>query len=304
MRAAIGVLTARGGMTSHAALVTRGWGKTCIVGASALEIDPFDKSMSVNGKIYRQGDVVTLNGSRGFIYEGELPMMDSSKNPRLQEFMDMVDEFRQMDIRANADNPEDAKIALEFGAEGIGLLRSEHMFYGEGSDEPLFLLRKMIISKTRAERRAALAELSPYVKRDIKATLEVMDGLPVTIRLLDPPLHEFVPQSRIGQERLAHSLGIGMEEVRARGDSLHESNPMMGLRGVRLGIIYPEVYEMQVRAIFDAAAELMNEGKKVKLEIMIPVTIGSAELRYMKMRVDDLYKKFKEETGLEIDFLY
>jgi pyruvate,orthophosphate dikinase len=304
MRAAIGVLTARGGMTSHAALVTRGWGKTCIVGASALEIDPFDKTMSVNGKIYRQGDVVTLNGSRGLIYEGELPMMDSSKNPRLQEFMDMVDEFRQMEVRANADNSEDAKIALEFGAEGIGLLRSEHMFYGEGSDEPLFLLRKMIISKTRAERRAALAELSPYVKRDIKATLEVMDGLPVTIRLLDPPLHEFVPQSRIGQERLAHSLGIGMEEVRARGDSLHESNPMMGLRGVRLGIIYPEVYEMQVRAIFDAAAELMNEGKKVKLEIMIPVTIGSAELRYMKMRVDDLYKKFKEETGLEIDFLY
>ena len=151
------------------------------------------------------------------------------------------------------------------------------MFYGEGSDEPLFLLRKMIISKTNAERRAALAELSPYVKRDIKATLEVMDGLPVTIRLLDPPLHEFVPQSRIGQERLAHSLGIEMEEVRARGESLHEANPMMGLRGVRLGIIYPEVYEMQVRAIFDAAAELSNEGKKVKLEIMIPVTIGSAE---------------------------
>jgi pyruvate,orthophosphate dikinase len=304
MRAAIGVLTGRGGMTSHAALVTRGWGKTCIVGASALEIDPFDKSMSVNGKIYRQGDVVTLNGSRGLIYEGELPMMDSSKNPRLQEFMDMVDEFRQMEVRANADNPEDAKTALEFGAEGIGLLRSEHMFYGEGSDEPLFLLRKMIISKTNAERRAALAELEPYVKRDIKATLEVMDGLPVTIRLLDPPLHEFVPQSRIGQERLAHALGIEMEEVRARGESLHESNPMMGLRGVRLGIIYPEVYEMQVRAIFNAAVELTNDGKKVKLEIMIPVTIGSAELKYMKMRVDNLYEKFKEETGLEIDFLY
>ncbi|MFW9803650.1 MAG: putative PEP-binding protein, partial [Candidatus Thorarchaeota archaeon] len=286
------------------ALVTRGWGKTCIVGASALEIDPFDKSMTVNGKIYQQGDVMTLNGTRGFIYEGELPMMDSSKNPRLQEFMDMVDGFRQMGVRANADNPEDARIALEFGAEGIGLLRSEHMFYGEGSDEPLFLLRKMIISKTNAERRAALTELSPYVKRDIKATLEVMDGLPVTIRLLDPPLHEFVPQSRIGQERLAHALGIAMEDVRTRGDSLHEANPMMGLRGVRLGIIYPEVYEMQVRAIFDAAAELIREGKKVKLELMIPVTIGAAELKYMRMRVDDLYKKFKEETGLEIDFLY
>ncbi|MFX1272600.1 MAG: pyruvate, phosphate dikinase [Promethearchaeota archaeon] len=304
MRAAIGVLTGRGGMTSHAALVTRGWGKTCIVGASALEIDPFDKSMTVNGKIYQQGDIMTLNGTRGLIYEGELPMMDSSKIPRLQEFMDMVDGFRQMGVRANADNPEDARIALEFGAEGIGLLRSEHMFYGEGSDEPLFLLRKMIISKTNAERRAALAELSPYVKRDIKATLEVMDGLPVTIRLLDPPLHEFVPQSRIGQERLAHALGIAMEDVRTRGDSLHEANPMMGLRGVRLGIIYPEVYEMQVRAIFDAAAELTREGKKVKLELMIPVTIGAAELKYMKMRVDNLYKKFKEETGLEIDFLY
>jgi pyruvate,orthophosphate dikinase len=142
------------------------------------------------------------------------------------------------------------------------------------------------------------------VKRDIKATLEVMDGLPVTIRLLDPPLHEFVPQSRIGQERLAHALGIEMEDVRARGESLHEANPMMGLRGVRLGIIYPEVYEMQVRAIFDAAAELINESKKVKLELMIPVTIGSAELKYMKMRVEDLYEKFKKETGLEIDFLY
>ncbi|MFW9888003.1 MAG: pyruvate, phosphate dikinase [Candidatus Thorarchaeota archaeon] len=304
MRAAIGVLTARGGMTSHAALVTRGWGKTCIVGASTLEIDPFDKSMSVNGKIYRHGDVMTLNGTRGLIYEGELPMMDSSKNPRLQEFMEMVDEFRQMGVRANADTPEDAKIALEFGAEGIGLLRSEHMFYGEGSDEPLFLLRKMIISKTNAERKAALAELAPYVKRDIKATLEVMDGLPVTIRLLDPPLHEFVPQSRVGQERLAHALGIELDEVRSRGESLHESNPMMGHRGVRLGITYPEVYEMQVRAIFDAAAELTNEGKKVKLEIMIPVTIGAAELKFMKMRVDDLYEKFKEETGLEIDFLY
>jgi pyruvate,orthophosphate dikinase len=304
MRAAIGVLTARGGMTSHAALVTRGWGKTCIVGASALEIDPFDKSMSVNGKIYRQGDVVTLNGSRGLIYEGELPMMDSSKNPRLQEFMEMVDEFRQMGVRANADTPEDAKTALEFGAEGIGLLRSEHMFYGEGSDEPLFLLRKMIISKTKAERRAALAELAPYVKRDIKATLEVMNGLPVTIRLLDPPLHEFVPQSRIGQERLAHALGIEMEEVRARGESLHESNPMMGHRGVRLGITYPEVYEMQVRAMLDAAAELTKEGKTVKLELMIPVTIGSAELKYMKMRVDELYENFKAETGVEVDFLY
>jgi len=304
MRAAIGILTARGGMTSHAALVTRGWGKTCIVGASALEIDPFDKSMSVNGVIYRQGDTVTLNGTRGFVYKGELPMMDSRRNPRLLEFMEMVDGFRKMGVRANAETPEDSRIALDFGAEGIGLFRTEHMFYGEGSDEPLFLLRKMILSKTRAERRAALDELSPYVKRDIKSTLEVMDGLPVTIRLLDPPLHEFVPQSRIGQDRLAHSLGISAEEVRTRGETLHENNPMMGHRGVRLAITYPEVYEMQIRATLDAAAELKKEGKRVLLEIMIPVTIGSAELKHMKMRVEALYEKFKQETGEEIDFLY
>lgn len=304
MRAAVGVLTARGGMTSHAALVTRGWGKTCIVGASGLEIDPFAKNMSIEGKTYKEGDVVTLNGTRGLVYEGELPMMDSTKNPRLLEFMEMVDKYRKMGVRANADTPDDARIALEFGAEGIGLFRTEHMFYGSASEEPLFLLRKMIVSKTRAERRAALDELAPYVKRDIKSTLELMDGLPVTIRLLDPPLHEFVPQSRFGQEKLAHALGIEVEEVRARGESLHESNPMMGHRGVRLAITYPEVYEMQVRSILDAAAELINDGKTIKLEIMIPVTIGAAELKFMKMRVDAVYEKFKEETGVEVDFLY
>ncbi|NHJ14932.1 MAG: pyruvate, phosphate dikinase [Candidatus Thorarchaeota archaeon] len=304
MRAANGILTARGGMTSHAALVTRGWGKTCIVGAADLEIDPFSKSMSVGGKIYREGDILTLNGTLGLVYEGQLPMMDSTKNPRLQEFMEMVDSFRRMGVRANADTPEDAQTALEFGAEGIGLFRTEHMFYGEGSEEPLFLLRKMIMSKTKAEREAAVEELSPYVKRDIKATLEVMDGLPVTIRLLDPPLHEFVPQSKIGQERLAHSLSIELDEVRRRGDSLREANPMLGHRGVRLGITHPEIYEMQIRAILDAAVELGREGKKTKLEIMIPVTIGAAELKYMKMRVEKLYEKFKEESGAEVDFLY
>ncbi|UCE09409.1 MAG: pyruvate, phosphate dikinase [Candidatus Thorarchaeota archaeon] len=304
MRAAIGILTARGGMTSHAALVTRGWGKCCIVGASGLEVDPFQRMMSIEGKVYKEGDVLTLNGTRGLVYPGELPMIDSTRLPRLQQFMGMIDQFRKLGVRANADTPEDAKTSLDFGAEGIGLFRTEHMFYGEGSDEPLFLLRKMILSGTKAERRAALDELEPHVKQDVKSTLEVMVGLPVTIRLLDPPLHEFVPQSRIGQDRLAHALGITSDEVRRRGDALHESNPMMGHRGARLGITDPEVYEMQVRAIFEAATELMKEGKVVKLEIMIPVTIGAAELKSMKMVVDKVYQKVREESGIDFDFAY
>ncbi len=304
MRAAAGLLTARGGMTSHAALVTRGWGKCCIVGAADLEIDPFEKKMSVGGKIYKQGDVITLNGTLGNVYEGPIPMIDSTHNPRLQEFMALVDKYRRLGVRANAETPEDARTALEFGAEGIGLFRTEHMFYGEGSDEPLFLLRKMIMSATKAERRAAVEELKPYIKADVKSVLEIMDGKPVTIRLLDPPLHEFVPTSKLGQERLAHALDIPIEEVRKRGDALHESNPMMGNRGVRLGITRPEVYEMQIRAILEAAADLIKSGKKVLLEIMIPVTIGSSELQAMKLHVDRWSKEVNEEQGIDIDFMY
>ncbi|MFW9768556.1 MAG: pyruvate, phosphate dikinase [Candidatus Thorarchaeota archaeon] len=304
MRAAIAILTARGGMTSHAALVTRGWGKCCIVGASGLDINTFEKTVTINGKIYKEGDVLTLNGTQGLVYDGELPMIEATENPKLQEFMGLIDKYRRLGVRANADTPDDAKIALEFGAEGIGLLRTEHMFYGEGSDEPLFLLRKMILSKTRSERLRALSELEPFVKEDIKATLAVMNGLPVTIRLLDPPLHEFVPQSRIGQERLAHSLEIPLDEVRKRGEQIHESNPMMGHRGVRLGITYPEVYEMQVRAILEAGAELIKDGKKAKIEIMIPVTIGSAELKTMELIVDRVYEEVRNDVGVDIPYMY
>ncbi len=304
MRAANAILTARGGMTSHAALVTRGWGKCCIVGAAGLDINTFEKTVTINGKIYKEGETLTLNGTQGLVYEGELPMIEATENPKLKEFMGLIDRYRKLGVRANADTPEDAKIALDFGAEGIGLLRTEHMFYGEGSDEPLFLLRKMILSKTRTERLHALAELEPYVKEDIKATLAVMDGLPVTIRLLDPPLHEFVPQSRIGQERLAHALDIPLEEVRKRGEQIHESNPMMGHRGVRLGITYPEIYEMQVRAILEAGADLIKEGKKVQLEIMIPVTIGSAELKTMELIVERVYEEVTKEVGFDIPYLY
>ena len=304
MRAAAALLTARGGMTSHAALVTRGWGKCCVVGAAGLEIDPFEKKLAIGGNVYKEGDMLSLNGTLGLVYPGALPMIDSTKNPRLQRFMQMIDRYRRLGIRANADTPHDAKVAREFGAEGIGLFRTEHMFYGEGSDEPLFLLRKMIMSQTKKERLAVLAELEPYVKKDIKSTLDVMAGLPVTIRLLDPPLHEFVPQSKFGQERLAHSLGIDIEEVRRRGDALHENNPMMGHRGVRLAITYPEIYEMQTRAMLYAAIELMREGKKVHLEIMIPVTVGAAELKAVKMGVDRVHEEIKEETGVDVKFLY
>jgi pyruvate,orthophosphate dikinase len=290
MRAAEGILTARGGMTSHAALVARGWGKCCIVGAGALHVDAAGRKMSVGGQTLNEGDAVTLNGTKGYVYAGQLAMISASENPRFKKFMAIVDKFRKLGVRANADTPSDAKNAREFGAEGIGLFRTEHMFYGKGSDQPLFILRKMILSRTLEERRRALDELFPFVKASIKATLEAMEGLPVTIRLLDPPLHEFVPQSPEKQEELARSLGISAEDVRKRGDQLHESNPMMGHRGVRLGITYPEVTEMQVRAIFEAAGEMLKAGKKCKPEIMVPVTCDAHELKDQKvitMRVYD-----------------
>ncbi|MFH1969967.1 MAG: pyruvate, phosphate dikinase [Verrucomicrobiota bacterium] len=282
MQAAVGILTARGGMTSHAALVARGWGKCCIVGAAALHVNAEARTVTVAGQTFKEGDWATLNGTRGYVYAGALSMIDASENPRFQKFMQIADKFRTMGVRANADTPSDARIARAFGAEGIGLFRTEHMFYGKGSDQPLFLLRKMILSKTADERRKALAELFPFVKASIKGTLEAMAGLPVTIRLLDPPLHEFVPQSEDKQQELAASLGISAAEIQKRGEQLHESNPMMGHRGVRLGITYPEVTEMQIRAIFEAAAELIKAGKKCKPEIMVPVTCDVRELRDQK----------------------
>ena len=283
MRAAVGILTARGGMTSHAALVARGWGKCCIVGAGEIHADIESKTLKIKDKAFKEGDWLTLNGTKGIIYAGKLKMVDSTENPRFQKFMKLADKYRKMGVRANADTPADAKTARMFGAEGIGLFRTEHMFYGEGSDRPLFLLRKMIMSVTEQERRKALDELFPFVKKDVKATLEVMDGLPVTIRLLDPPLHEFCPQGEEKQKELAEALGISVEDIRKRTDELHESNPMMGHRGVRLGITYPEITEMQVRAIFEAAAELLKAGKKCKPEIMIPVTCDAKELKHQKI---------------------
>jgi len=299
MRAAEAILTARGGMTSHAALVARGWGKCCIVGCGALHVDCAQKQVHVGGKTFNEGSWITLNGTKGNVYEGQLPMMDAAEeNKLLDSFLKVCDSVRKLGIRTNADTPDDAKKARQFGAEGIGLFRTEHMFYGKGSDEPLFALRKMIVSKTEDERKKALDELFPYVKKDIKGTLEAMDGFPVVIRLLDPPLHEFVPRDPGKLEQLAKDLNITMDELTQRAENLHESNPMMGHRGVRLGITYPEITEMQIRAIFESAAELLKEGKKPYPEIMVPVVCCSPELRDQLAIAKRIYKEVLAKYNL------
>ena len=305
MRAASAILTARGGMTSHAALVARGWGKCCIVGAGSLKIDFESKQVTVGGKTYQEGDFFTLNGTKGMVYEGKLSMKDASENPQFKQFMAIADKYRTMDVRTNADTPEDAATALEFGAEGIGLFRTEHMFYGAESDRPLFLLRKMILSNSVEERTQALDELFPFVKEEIKGTLEVMDAKPVTIRLLDPPLHEFVPQSKENQMEIAHALTIDFEEVIKRSQELMESNPMIGHRGVRLGITYPEITRMQAKAILEAAAELIKAGKTPLPEIMVPVTCNEKELAFTKEIVTTVYQEVISTYGIDkIDYLY
>ncbi len=300
MRAAAGILTARGGMTSHAALVARGWGKCCIVGAGVLHVDAKSKTAKIAGTdiVLKEGDVITLNGSKGYVYLGKLPMISASENPRFQKFMKMADKYRKMGVRTNAETAEDAKLARSFGAEGIGLFRTEHMFYGVGSEQPLFYLRKMILSSGVAERKAALNELYPFMKKDIKATLEAMDGYPVTFRLLDPPLHEFVPQAADKQEELAKALGISAADIKKRGDALHESNPMMGHRGVRLGVTYPEVSEAQIRAIFESAAEIIQAGKPCVPEIMVPVTCDVSELEFTKKITDKVHAEVLAKFGL------
>ena len=308
MHKAQAILTTKGGMTSHAALVARGWGKCCIVGCGDIEIHAENKTFHAkNGVIIKEGDWITLNGTKGLVYEGSMPLVDTDidKNQSYKDLMKLVDKIKQIGVRANAETPEDAVHAVKFGAEGIGLFRTEHMFYGEGSEEPLFQLRKMIVSKTEKERREALNGLFRYVKKDVKDTLRVMKGYPVTIRLLDPPLHEFVPHDKDKLRQLSKELGISLGMLNRRVLALHENNPMLGHRGVRLGISYPEITEMQVRAIFEATAELIKEGKKALPEIMVPVTVIWHELRHQKEIVDRVYKEVCDRMKMKkIPYLY
>ncbi len=302
------ILTTKGGMTSHAALVARGWGKCCIVGCSDIEIHADTKTFHAkNGVIIKEGDWLSLNGTKGLAYEGSMALtaIDLDKNESYKYLMKLVDKIKVIGVRTNAETPEDAGHAMKFGAEGIGLFRTEHMFYGEGSEQPLFLLRKMIVSKTEAERRSALNQLFKYVKKDIKDTMKVMKGYPVTIRLLDPPLHEFVPHDIEKLHHLSKELGISMSVLRRRVLALHENNPMLGHRGVRLGVSYPEITEMQVRAIFEATAEILKSGKKAFPEIMVPVTCTVNELSHQKVIVDRVYKEVCEKMKMKkIPYLY
>jgi pyruvate,orthophosphate dikinase len=292
MRAAQAILTARGGMTSHAALVARGWGKCCIVGCGAIDVDYNNKQFSVDGMTLKEGEWITLTGTKGLVYEGQLAMIDAAEeNKLLNSFLKICDGIRRLGVRTNADTPEDAKKAKQLVAEGIGLFRTEHMFYGKGSDEALFILRKMIVSKDSQERQKAIDELYPYVKKDIKGTLAAMDNMPVVIRLLDPPLHEFVPREKGRLEQLATELNITLDELAKRSDTLHESNPMMGHRGVRLGVTYPEISRMQIKAVFEAAAELVKKGKKPYPEIMIPVVCDMKELALQLDIAKEIYKQ-------------
>lgn len=302
------ILTTKGGMTSHAALVARGWGRCCIVGCSDIEINHETKSFKgKDGTIIKEGDWISLNGTKGLVYEGSMALVaiDLRKNQSYKNLMKLVDQIKVIGVRTNAETPRDAAQGLAFGAEGIGLFRTEHMFYGEGSEQPLFLLRKMIVSKTELERRTALNELYVYVKKDIKETLQVMKGLPVTIRLIDPPLHEFVPHDVEKLHQLSKELGISTSILRRRVLALHENNPMLGHRGVRLGISYPEITEMQVRAILEATAELLQSGNKAFPEIMVPVTCTANELIHQKLIVDRLYKEVCEKTKMKkIPYLF
>ena len=304
MRAADGILTARGGMTSHAALVARGWGKCCIVGCEALQINMENKTVTIGEKTYKEGDILCLNGTKGLVYDEKVAMINATENPLFQEFMQIVDKYRTMGVRTNADTPEDTEQALKFGAEGIGLFRIEHMFYGKNSEAPLAILRKMILSGSTEERKKWLNELQVYIKQSVKGTMKVMNGKPVTFRLIDPPLHEFVPHTEDKVAQLAEELGIKVSELKERIEGLKEVNPMMGLRGVRLGIIYPEISETQFRALFEAEAELRKEGNDPHLEIMVPLTVSVTELKHQKEICDRVHAEVESAMGAKINYLY
>ena len=302
MHAAAAILTSKGGMTSHAALVARGWGKCCIVGCGALNIDSRNKTLTINGKVLKEGDWISMNGTKGVVYEGQIAEMaaDPEANEYYAELMIWADEVRQLGVRTNADRPEDAAQARAFGAEGIGLCRTEHMFF---DPERIMAMRKMILAENEAERRAAVNELLPFQRIDFKGILAAMQGLPVTIRLLDPPLHEFITLNAEQVEELSVAVNIPVAKINARIVALHELNPMLGHRGCRLGVAYPEITEMQARAIFEATAELTKEGVDVRPEVMIPLVGSYAEYNNQEAIVREVAEKVMNETGIEFKYL-
>ena len=299
MAAAEGILTARGGMTSHAAVVARGMGKCCVSGVGALNIDYHKKTLEVDGVVYKEGDYLSLNGTTGQVYAGEVPTKAAELSNDFQELMALCDKYSKLQVRTNADTPKDAKMARQFGAKGIGLTRTEHMFF---DDQKIIAMREMILAEDAQGREKALAKLLPYQKADFKGILEAMDGLPVNIRLLDPPLHEFVPHDIAGQETMAKEMGVSVETIKRRVDSLAENNPMLGHRGCRLGITFPEITAMQTRAILSAACELKKEGKDPQPEIMVPLIGTLHELEQQKSVIEKAAKEVFEEYGTEIKF--
>ena len=306
MHAAEAILTARGGMTSHAALVARGWGKCCIVGCAALNIDYTTRTMKVGGRTFAEGDIITLNGTKGVFYEGSIPLIviDPGENKDLGAFLKWADEIRTLGVRTNCETPEDAKQAIRFGAEGIGLARTEHMFF---DPERIIHMREMIVAENEETRRAAVMKLLPYQKEDFLGIFKAMAGKPVTVRLLDPPLHEFVGsviEDENALAELAEATGRSTEDIKARIETLHEFNPMLGHRGCRLGISYPEITEMQARAILEAAAELKKDNVKVLPEIMVPLVGHVKELANQKKIILEVAEEVKEKYNLRtLEFL-
>src|SRR5438874_2233266 len=299
MHAAEGILTTRGGMTSHAAVVARGMGKPCVSGAGSLRVDYRTQTLTAGGMVLRKGETLTIDRSTGQVLAGAVPMLEPVLAGEFATMMKWADELRKLKVRANADTPADARAAIKFGAEGIGLCRTEHMFFDE---DRIRAVREMILAEDEKARRAALAKLLPMQRADFVELFAIMDGLPVTIRLLDPPLHEFLPHSEKEIAEVAQAMGADPQRLADRARELHEFNPMLGFRGCRLAIAYPEIAEMQARAVFEAAAEAGRSGKAGAPAIMVPLTASKRELGVSKERIDSTAQKVAAETGAKLKY--
>lgn len=300
MNAARGILTSRGGMTSHAAVVARGMGRPCVSGAGGVQIDYKAQKFTASGKEFKAGDIITIDGGTGEVISGKVKTVDPELSEEFDTLMQWADETRTLKVRTNAETPLDCKVARKFGAEGIGLCRTEHMFFDA---ERITAIREMIVASDLEGRKKAINKLLPFQKKDFIDIFNIMEGLPVTIRLLDPPLHEFIPHTEEECATVAKASGVSVDKVKNRSKELHEQNPMLGHRGCRLGITYPELYEMQARAIFEAAIEVQKEGKKVLPEIMIPLVLNQKELGTLKKLVDDTAQKVFSEKGGKVEYM-